>query len=63
MPAFAAHVDPDKFVPIEPETSGGVSAWVIVLCVLLGVLFLGGVGYFIYKKKCVGGNSSFQKIP
>lgn len=49
---FSAKVDPDSFVPINPDKEGGgVSAWIIVLCVLMGVALLGGGGYWLYKKK------------
>lgn len=48
---FEAKVDPHKFKPVGPEDKGGVSGWVIALCVVLGIVLLGGVGYWFYRKK------------
>jgi len=47
---FGAYVDPNEFKPINPKEDYNYT-WVIVVCTLLGVALLAGIGYWLYMKK------------
>lgn len=55
--SYTTLVSPNSYKPKPSGGDGGVPGWVIALCVILGVAILGGVGFFIYKKKFASGAS------
>lgn len=52
MGAFNLKVEPGVFIPDKPDDGGSSSkGWIIALCVIAGLLLLGGIGFWIWKKK------------
>lgn len=49
--AFGAKVDPDKFVPVKPDGGSSNTGWIVAVSVIGGLLLLGGVAFWIWKKK------------